>query len=114
MASPTPSSLDLPPDAILTVEKVFASAAADRLTEFGDLQSIIVRRFDKLALQNILYLHARLASIDNTAEFPPGTLWHVPPSPPAGETQLLLANYRMPQPAPNSINTFSNQEPLEI
>ncbi|KAH7012309.1 uncharacterized protein B0I36DRAFT_340907 [Microdochium trichocladiopsis] len=38
--------------------------AAAQVAAHCDLQSIIVRRFDKLAIQNILELHAELAEID--------------------------------------------------
>lgn len=105
MASPTPLSLDTGLETGLRLSFThmqpgsameFASVAANRLTEFGDLQSIIVRRFDKLALQNILYLHARLASIDRLGGFIPEPPRATGPAQQHDESRALLAEYRMP------------------
>jgi hypothetical protein len=71
-----------------------AFRTAQQIANLGDRQSLIFRRFDKLAIQNILDLHGRLAALDKREIFLDIPGIDDVRSPPPAELRRLLEEYR--------------------
>jgi len=71
-----------------------AFRTAQQIANLGDRQSLIFRRFDKLAIYNILDLHGRLAALDKREKFLDIPQIDMVQSPPPAELRRLLEEYR--------------------